>query len=69
MTYLVIYEKTDKGYSAFVPDLIGCLATGDSKLEVAKNIKEAIEFHIEGIELEGQDIPVPTSEYEFMEVA
>ena len=69
MTYLVIYEKTNTGYSAYVPDLLGCVATGSSKQEVSQNIKEAIAFHIEGLEEEGLPIPAPTSESELMEVA
>jgi predicted RNase H-like HicB family nuclease len=48
MTSLVIYEKTSSGYSAYVPDLQGCEATGSTKEEVSNTIKEAIEFHLEG---------------------
>jgi predicted RNase H-like HicB family nuclease len=69
MTYLVIYEKTETGYSAYVPDLIGCVATAESKFEITQNIKEAIEFHLEGLEEEGYEIPIPNSEFELMEVA
>ena len=53
MKYLVIYEKTETGYSAYVPDLPGCIATGDTKQNASANIKEAISFHIEGLKEEG----------------
>jgi predicted RNase H-like HicB family nuclease len=66
--YWVIYEKTDTGYSAYVPDLDGCIATGSTKAEVKQNIQEAIEFHLEGLELEGIDVPIPTTEGELVSV-
>jgi len=69
MTYLVIYEKTTNGYSAYVPDLNGCIATGETKEETAHNIKEAISFHIEGMQEEGLTLQDPVTEYELMEVA
>jgi predicted RNase H-like HicB family nuclease len=69
MTYLVIYEKTGTGYSAYVPDLPGCIASGSTKEETAQHIKEAIHFHIEGLHEEGLAIPQPESEGELMEVA
>jgi len=64
--YLVIFEKTSSGYSAYVPDLPGCAATGSSKGEIEKNIYEAIQFHLEGLELEGLTIPEPNSEAEVL---
>ncbi len=69
MTYLVIYEKTSTGYSAYVPDLAGCIATGNDKAEAANNIKEVINFHIDGMHGEGIIIPEPVTESELMEVA
>jgi len=57
--YLVIYEKTSTGYSAYVPDLPGVIATGKSKAIVEKYISEAIQFHIEGLKLE--KLPIPKS--------
>ncbi|HNR49706.1 MAG TPA: type II toxin-antitoxin system HicB family antitoxin, partial [Bacteroidia bacterium] len=51
--YLVIFEKTKTGYSCYVPDLPGCIATGKTKIIAEKNIYEAIKFHIEGLEEEG----------------
>ncbi len=57
LKYLVIYERTDTGYSAYVPDLPGCVATGKTRNQVEKNIYEAIQFHLEGLKLEGLPIP------------
>lgn len=53
MDYLVIIEKTDTGYSAYVPDLPGCITVGDTKEEVQAHIKEAIQLHIEGMREDG----------------
>jgi predicted RNase H-like HicB family nuclease len=47
--YLVIFEKTKTGYSAYVPDLPGCIATGHTKIETEKNMYEAMQFHLEGL--------------------
>ncbi|MBP6680295.1 MAG: type II toxin-antitoxin system HicB family antitoxin, partial [Saprospiraceae bacterium] len=55
--YLVIYEKTKTGYSAYVPDLPGVIATGKTKAMVEKNIFSAIQFHIEGLKEENMRIP------------
>lgn len=52
MKYLTIIEETKTGYSAYSPDVPGCIATGETKDEVERNIKEAIEFHLEGLRLE-----------------
>jgi len=57
MKYLVIIEETKTGYSAFSPDLPGCIAAGSSKEEVEKNMKEAIAFHLEGMGREGLEAP------------
>ena len=69
MKYAVIIEKGEKGYGAYVPDLPGCIAAGDTKEEVKKLIHEAIEFHIEGLRENGEQIPQPASSIEFIEVA
>ncbi len=69
MKYTVIIEKGDGGYGAYVPDLPGCIAAGDTKEEVIKLIQEAIEFHIEGLKEDGQNIPEPSSTIEIIEVA
>ena len=69
MKYAVVIEKGDNGYGAYVPDLPGCIASGDTKEEVKKLIHEAIEFHIEGLKENGEPIPQPASSIEFIEVA
>ncbi len=60
--FLVIFERTKFGFSSYVPDLDGCIATGKTKTDAEKNIYDAIRFHIEGMEEEGLKIPVPKSE-------
>jgi predicted RNase H-like HicB family nuclease len=52
--YLIIIEKTATGFSAFSPDLPGCVATGATRAEVEKEMKAAVEFHIEGLRQEGE---------------
>ena len=64
--FLVIFEKTDSGYSAYVPDLPGCIATGRTKEEVEKNVYEAIELHLEGIIAEKLPMPEIKSESEIL---
>jgi predicted RNase H-like HicB family nuclease len=66
--YLVIIEQTRTGLSAYSPDLPGCVATGATREEVEKEMREAIEFHLEGLRLEGETIPVPRSEATYCEV-
>jgi len=66
--YLVIIEKTKTGYSAYSPDIEGCIATGMTREEVEKNIHQAIEFHIEGMTAEGYKIPKPKSYPKYIEV-
>ena len=69
MKYAVVIEKVEYDYGAYVPDLPGCIAAGDTKDKVKKLIHEAIEFHIEGLKENGEPIPQPTSSIEFIEVA
>jgi predicted RNase H-like HicB family nuclease len=57
--FLIVIEKTDTGYSSFSPDLPGCIATGATREEVQKNMKEAVEFHVEGLKMEGHTVPFP----------
>lgn len=64
--YLVVYEKTRTGYSAYVPDLPGVIATGPNKSTVEKNIFDAIQFHLEGMRIEKMRIPKSTAESEVM---
>jgi predicted RNase H-like HicB family nuclease len=60
--YTVIYEPGERNWSAFVPDLPGCIATGKTHEDVERNIREAIEFHIEGLKLQGDPVPEPSVE-------
>ena len=60
--YTVIYERGEHNWSAYVPDLPGCIATAKTRKEIATLIREAIEFHIEGMRLHGESIPEPTTE-------
>ena len=64
--FLIILEQTKTGYSAYAPDLAGCVATGRNKAETEKNIYEAIKFHLEGMKAEGIKIPAPKTESEKM---
>jgi predicted RNase H-like HicB family nuclease len=64
MEYTVVLEKGEVSYGAFVPVLPGCIAVGESKNEVLAQIKEAIEFHIEGLMEGGEIIPMPHCEIE-----
>jgi predicted RNase H-like HicB family nuclease len=65
---LVISEQTETGYSAYVPDLPGCISTGVDKMDALQNLKEAITFHIEGLKEEGMEVPQPKSEIEIVEI-
>ncbi len=69
MKYAIVIEKARSNYSAYVPDLPGCVATGSTIEEVEKEIREAIEFHIEGIRQDGEVVPQPSSSVEYIEVA
>jgi len=60
--YLVIYERALHNWSAFSPDVPGCIATGDTRDEVERNFQEALAFHPEGLRLEGMPIPDPVTE-------
>lgn len=66
--YLVVIEKAGKNYSAFCPDLPGCIATGATKRGVEKNIREAIAFHLEGLRDDGLPIPRHTATAEYVAV-
>ncbi|MBN2240117.1 MAG: type II toxin-antitoxin system HicB family antitoxin [Dehalococcoidales bacterium] len=65
--YLVIYEKPDSNYSAYSPDIPGCIATGKTREEVEKNIKEAIRFHIDGLREDGLPLPKSVSFTQYIE--
>jgi predicted RNase H-like HicB family nuclease len=67
MKYGVVIEKGETSYGAYVPDLPGCVAVGESLEEVEQLIREAIQFHIEGLREEGLPVPEPSSFFEFVE--
>ena len=67
MRYLVVIEKGPTSWGAHVPDLPGCVAVGGTRTEVVTLIREAIEFHIEGLREQGEPVPEPSSEGEVVE--
>jgi predicted RNase H-like HicB family nuclease len=67
MKYAVIIEAGERNYSAYVPDLPGCIATGRTLEEVKQVMREAIAFHLEGLKLEGLPVPEPTTLAEYIE--
>ena len=69
MKYLIIIEPTSTGYSAYSPDLPGCVTTGATREEVESNMREAIEFHLEGLCLESLPIPEPSSQSAYVDIA
>lgn len=69
MKYAVVIEKAEGNYSAYVPDLPGCVATGATVEEAEAEIREAIAFHIDGMREDGLPVPEPTSRVEYIELA
>ncbi len=69
MKYLIVIEKSETGFSAYSPDLPGCVSTGSTVEEAERNMHDAIEFHIEGLRAEGFEVPVPTSRSSYVEIA
>jgi predicted RNase H-like HicB family nuclease len=69
MRYAIVIETTGTGYSAYVPDLPGCVATGQTLAEVKRMIAEAIAFHIDGLRQDGLPIPEPSSSVDMVDVA
>ena len=67
MRYAVVIEKAEANYSAYVPDLPGCVAIGETVAEVEQEIRDAIRFHIEGLQADGIAVPQPTSIAEYVE--
>ena len=66
--YLIVFEITANNFSAYLPDLPGCIATGKTRTEVEKNIRAAIELHLQGMREDGDSLPEPTSYTELVEV-
>ena len=69
MRYAIVIEKAENNYSAYVPDLPGCVATGATVEEAESQIREAIEFHLEGLREDGTPIPEPASRVDYVEIA
>lgn len=69
MRYAIVIEKTENNYGAYVLDLPGCIATGATVQEVEQNIREAIEMHLAGMREDGDPIPPPSSQVEYVDVA
>jgi predicted RNase H-like HicB family nuclease len=69
MRYAVVIEKAGRNYSAYVPDLPGCVATGATVEETEQSIREAIEFHLEGLRADNLPIPPASSRVDYVEVA
>lgn len=69
MRYAIVIEKAENNYAAYVPDLPGCVATGETIEETEREIQEAIEFHLRGLREDGLPIPEPSIRVEYVEVA
>jgi predicted RNase H-like HicB family nuclease len=67
MRYAIVIEKADGNYSAYVPDLPGCIATGETVAAVESEIRDAIRFHIDGLKEDGLPVPKPTSIADYVE--
>ena len=67
MRYAIVIEKAKANYSAYVPDLPGCIATGPTVSAVEKEIRDAIRFHIEGLKADGLPVPEPTAIAEYVD--
>ena len=68
MRYAIVIEKAEGNYSAYAPDLPGCVATGASIEEIETQMQEAIAFHLEGLREDGAIIPAPSSRVEYIEI-
>ena len=69
MRYAIVIEKAEGNYSAYVPDLPGCVATGATVADVEAEIREAIVFHVAGLREDGRPVPAPVSQVEYVDVA
>ena len=68
MTYLIVIEQTDTGYSAYAPDIPGCVATGSTRDEVEREMKGAIALHLDGLKAEGMAVPHPSSSSSYVDI-
>ena len=69
MKYLIVVEKTATGFSAYSPDVPGCVSTGRTEEETEANMKEAIEFHVDGFKQEGLPVPRPSAKSAYVEIS
>ncbi len=69
MRYAIVIEAAEGNFSAYVPDLPGCIATGDSVEDTELQIREAIEFHLDGLRADNLPIPAASSRVDYVEVA
>ena len=69
MKYLIVVEKTATGFSAYSPDVPGCVSTGRTEKETEANMREAIEFHVDGLKQEGLPVPQPSTKWAYVKVA
>lgn len=69
MRYAIVIEKAEGNFSAYVPDLPGCVATGPTVAEVEAQIREAIAFHLDGLREDGVPVPLPSSQVEYVDIA
>ncbi len=68
MEYLIVVEKTEAGFSAYSPDVPGCVSTGRTVMEIKASMKEAIEFHIDGLKQERLIVPQPSTQSAYVEI-
>ena len=68
MKYLVVVEQTESGFSAYSPDVPGCVATGESRADVEREIADAISFHLEGMQIEGLELPTPHASTAYVDI-
>jgi predicted RNase H-like HicB family nuclease len=68
MKYLIVIEQTNTGHSAYAPDVPGCIATGSTREEVEREMKNAIAFHFDGLKAQGVAIPQPISSWAYVEI-
>ena len=68
MKYAVVFEKAESNWAAYVPDLPGCITTGRTLEETKRNIREAVELHLETMREVGEPIPPPTADVDFIEL-
>ena len=69
MRYAIVIEKANGNYSAYVPDLPGCVATGATVEEVEDQIREAVAFHLDGMREDGVPVPPPSSQVDYIDIA